>query len=108
MPTSFRGRIYDTIRPPSDGSTMEAIERARTLAPIYQSVVYQAKVDRFDGLLLLFGGTEAGGWHFQTPLSGYEGDGPQAAAEILEIFGFGPADELLEITSRRHYYVFTL
>lgn len=68
-----------------DCDPWDAIEQAKHL---FEQGYYfeKALVDRFDGLVLVGSG---GIWHFSHALCGYEGSGPQATAEILEIFGFG-------------------
>ena len=94
--TLFRGRVYSGIQPPTDRSVAAAIERAATLLPLYEGKVWTALADRNDGLLLRFIGTELGGWHFQTPRCGDNDDELKAAAQILQIFGFGKYEDLLD------------
>ena len=93
--TTFRGRMYEDVYRPADEGTDEALETARALAVTYKHKVLNATVDRRDGLLLVFSSSRPSGWHFQSPLCGYEGSGPQAAAQILEMFGFGNAEDIL-------------
>lgn len=93
--TFFGGRLYEGIARPVDEGTDEALETARVLAVTHKHRVLNATVDRQNGLLLVFSSSRPCGWHFQSPLCGYEGSGPQAAAQILEMFGFGTAEDIL-------------
>ncbi len=105
MAVRFRGATTVGVLKGEDTYTGEALRIAAKVHERYGSRVYRAEVDRFDGLILywmdevdfeLGTGLEPRGWHFVTPICGYTGSGPMAAAEILEMFGFGPKDEMLE------------
>lgn len=84
--------VFSNIEEVGDTYTGEAIAVARELAGRYRDLITVAHVDRFDGLVVL--GPTSYGWRFTTPICGYGGTGPMASAEILEIFGFGPKEEL--------------
>lgn len=105
MAVRFRGATTVGVLKGSDTYTGEAIEIAKVVKEKYGDRVYRAEIDRFDGLILYWmdeldyemgSSSEPRGWHFVTPICGYTGSGPTASAEILEMFGFGPKDELLQ------------
>jgi hypothetical protein len=103
MSVLFRGATIVGVHKGTDTYTGEALAIAREIHEQYGSRVYRAEIDRFDGLILYWtdeydyaGGEEPRGWHFVTPICGYTGSGPIATAEILEMFGFGQKNELLE------------
>lgn len=101
---SFRGATVVGVLKGQDTYTGEALAIAKEVHDRYGSRVYRAEIDRFDGLILYWadeynyeaGSAEPRGWHFVTPICGYTGSGPIATAEILEMFGFGQKNELLE------------
>ena len=83
--------------PVNDTYTDQAIEHARGL--LAEGIDFdKALVDRFDGLVLT---GRHGTWHFQTPLCGYDGTGPNTTATILAMFNFGShADIMSQINHR--------
>ena len=83
-------RTLNSVDPASDRDTLEAVQNARALKQAGFEFT-TALVHRFDGLVLLEVSEESNpnGHHFRTPLCGYEGTGPRATVEILEMFGFG-------------------
>lgn len=105
MAVRFRGAIVAGILDGIDRSSFEAVHVAESLMEKYGPLVYRAEVDRFDGLIIywtdsvafeLGSSDEPRGHHFVTAICGYSGSGPIATARILEMFGFGRKDELLE------------
>ena len=100
----LRGKTYEGVEPGEDDSTEEALTAAhdlieRRFGPL---VCITAIVDRFDGLVLVFGQSVAStwpGWHFRTATCGYVGSGPIASARILELFGFGTYAEIFALIS---------
>lgn len=105
MSVLFRGATVVGVHKGTDTYTGEALRFAAGVASRYGDRVYRAEIDRFDGLVVYWmneadykadPGSEPRGWHFVTPICGYTGSGPIAAAEILEMLGFGQKDELLE------------
>lgn len=104
-PVIFRRAPVVGVRYGTDTYTGEALRFAAGVASRYGDRVYRAEIDRADGLIIYWmneadymasGREEPRGWHFVTPLCGYTGSGPIAAAEILELLGFGQKDELLQ------------
>lgn len=105
MAVLFRRDRVAGVLQGEDKWTGEALKIARSLKEQHGDHVYRAEVDRFDGLIIywrsraefeLGSPSEARGHHFVTPICGYTGSGPIATAQILEIFGFGTKDDLLE------------
>lgn len=87
----------------TDRDTMEALEQARRYRDQDPGAIRSAIVTRRDGLVLLRGQLAertSSGMHLRTPLCGYDGTGPRAAAEILALCGFGTEAELrYQVTS---------
>ena len=85
------GRSF-TAREAGDLSTSQAIAKAEELRA-QKKYFTDAYVDRTDGLVLI--GRE-GNWHFASANCGYDGWGTKTSAEILEMFGFGEKEALLQ------------
>lgn len=104
MAVKFRGRVVPGVMSGYDTYTGEALKIAAEVKERCGDRVHQAEVDRFDGLILYWmdeaafemSAASLRGWHFVTPICGYGGTGPHATAEILEMFGFGRKEELIE------------
>lgn len=104
MAVRFRGATVVGVSSGVDTYTGEALEVATEVHERYGDRVYRAEIDRRDGMIVYWmsetdfelGSSSLRGWHFVTPICGYTGSGPMAAAKILEMFGFGPKDEMLE------------
>ena len=101
----FRREMVVGVHKGTDTYTGDALQLAAEVASRYGDRIYRAEVDRIDGLIVYWmnefdycasDGSEPRGWHFVTPICGYTGSGPIATAEILEMFGFGPKNELLQ------------
>ena len=76
-----------------DLDTQQALAHAASLHE--QGVEFrEALVDRFDGLVLV-GDEPQSSYHYRTPLCGYVGSGPMATTVILEMFGFGTHEEIM-------------
>lgn len=117
MAARFRGATVVGVLQGEDTYTGDAIRIATSVHERYGNRVYRAEIDRRDGLILYWmseldfeagDGSEPRGWHFVTPICGYTGSGPIASAEILEMFGFGHKEELLQqINFGEHLAYFT-
>ena len=81
-----------------DKSSFEAVDIAKELHG-KGLVVSLAGVDRFEGLVLA-GPQEA--WRFKHAICSFNGTGPKASAEILELFGFGNRVKILKVISNPH------
>jgi len=104
MTVTFNGRMIPGVLRGVDKYTEQALEIADVLIAEYGNEVYGAEVHRFDGLIIYRTGevlfdldesSDAYGWHFVTPICGYDGTGPMTTALILEKFGFGNAEDLI-------------
>lgn len=90
--------------------TEEALRLAYKLKQRNDFTARGAVVHRYDGLLLLDDVPEKSvqGYHFQTPICGYSGNGPRTASIILEMFGFGRSEDLYATLSSREFCQFTV
>jgi hypothetical protein len=97
--------VVQDVNPGNDASTDMAIALARTIANAGNTDwLDYAIVDCDDGLAIFHGEPDAPsfaphnkrGWHFASALCGYGGEGPGGSATILELFGFGDREDILE------------
>lgn len=104
MAVTFREQVIPGVLPGVDRYTDQALEIAKLVSNEYGTRVYKAEVDRFDGLIVYWmdeGEFEIGdtneprGWHFVSPICGYDGTGPATTALILQMFGFGSAEDMI-------------
>ena len=104
MAVRFRGATVVGVPKGIDTYGTEALKVATEVQQRYGDRVYRAEIDRRDGMIIYWmseidfelSDRSLRGWHFVTPTCGYTGSGPMTAATILEMFGFGPKDEMLE------------
>jgi hypothetical protein len=101
--------VVQDVNPGNDYYTQMAVDLARTIADTGNADwLDYAIVDRNDGLAIFrgepdapsFAPTNKRGWHFASALCGYGGEGPGGSATILELFGFGDSEGILEQISR--------
>ena len=108
MSVRIGSHTFARIQPGSDRDTLEALANARALKASGHEFT-AAFVHRFDGLVLIEGEVTntATGHHFRTPLCGYEGTGPRATVEILEMFDFDNEVTLYDALLRKPSCKFT-
>jgi len=81
-----------------DTSSFDAVTIAKELKA-KGLVIDHAGVDRLEGLVLV---ASRRAWRFKNAICGYGGNGPQATAEILELFGFGKKADIMRIIDDRN------